>query len=123
MTDRDSVHPVQARLAEILGQVRAALRAGDYAALDRLAAEQGSLIDALIGAPARHLRLPAPEIQRLLASAERTRRMLAASISGLKSAAQRQRERAEGRATSRIYTEGGHRARLETPAATLEKRS
>lgn len=107
-----------ASLSEMLEQEAAALRAGDFAALEGLAGRKAGLLEDLATSP-----LSAGAAAALRSRAERNARLLEAARAGLENGMRRLRTLAAPAAPLQTYDGTGQRNVLAAPPAGARRRA
>ncbi len=111
------------RLSQLLNDVRATLKSGEYDNLNGLAAQQETLLAKLLATPDAQPHLSLAGVEDLIAAAKQNQTLLAAALNGIKSARRRHEDVASLGETTQTYDRSGRRSMLTPTTAGLERRS
>jgi len=109
-------------LKNLLDAVHLALRSANFSSLNELVIAQDRVISDLITSNNQTPLLKATEVFTLRRLADRNRRMLEATMRGIKSASRRRREVEEVSLSTQTYDRSGRRAALDPQNGAFEKR-
>jgi len=114
---------ISKHLTELLGDVRDALKTGEYHDLDRLASQQETLLTKLLAKPDGQPDISRASFEDLIANAKRNQTLITAALGGIKSAIRRHEDVLGLGEATQTYDRTGHRTKLAPATAELEKRS